>query len=141
MCNFLLDKRHIVPYYYVGGLKMYTRRNRFLMFILMRAFSAPYDLYWISSVQNEVCRNEKKGMSGFLTSLLVLCTFGIYSIVWQFRTSGILKRQGAEEKRIKMAICAFFMIGIITNPIIIQGQMNQLAGQRISPCVIRKSIR
>lgn len=105
---------------------MYTRRNRFIMTYLMALLKGPYDLYWISSVQNEVRRNEKKGMSGFLTSLLVFCTLGLYSIVWQFKTSGILKKQGAKEKRIKMAIFALLIIGIIVNPLIIQGQMNYL---------------
>ena len=112
---------------------MYTKRNRFVMLFLMGGpFRVVYNYYWIASVQNEVRQNRRKGLGGLGTVLLVFCTFGLYSIIWQFRTSGILKKQGAKGKRIKMAICAFFMIGIITNPIIIQGQMNQLAGQRIS---------
>ena len=110
---------------------MYTKRDRFMMFFLMCSpMKGIYDWYWISSVQNEVCRNERKGLSGFATVLLTIFTMGIYAIVWQFKTSAILRKQGAEEKRIKMAICALFLIGIVVNPLIIQGQLNELADKR-----------
>lgn len=121
---------------------MYTKRDRFIMFFLM---SSParviFDYYWISSVQNEVRRNERKGLSGALTVLLVICTLGVYSVVWQFRTSGILKKQGAHEKRFMMAIFAVLLIGVFVNPLIIQGQINKLAEQRFFPGLIHTSIK
>ena len=128
MCNFYLTKGTLCLYDYITeGEEMYTKRNRFLMFLLMATpMYGIYSWYWICSVQNEICRNEKR-LSGGLTLLLVIFTFGIYAIIWQFKTSGILKKQGAREKRIKMTICALFLIGIVFNPIIIQGQLNELA--------------
>ena len=82
---------------------MYTKRNRFVMLFLMGGpFRVVYNYYWIASVQNEVRQNRRKGLGGLGTVLLVFCTFGLYSIIWQFRTSGILKKQGAKGKRIKI---------------------------------------
>ena len=151
MCNFYLTKgtmclynkdRQVWKHTYAGGVKMYTKRDRFIMFFLM---SSParviFDYYWISSVQNEVRRNERKGLSGALTVLLVICTLGVYSVVWQFRTSGILKKQGAHEKRFMMAIFAVLLIGVFVNPLIIQGQINKLAEQRFFPGLIHTSIK
>ena len=105
---------------------MYRMRDRLTMFFLLTAFRGFYILYWVASVQNEIVRNERKGLSGGLTVLLILCTFGLYSFIWQWKACGILKKQGASDRRIITLVLGILIVGILINPLIIQGELNNL---------------
>ena len=103
---------------------MYTTRNRFVMFFLTHAFGAWYILYWIYSVQNEIQYHERKKENGLSTALLVFVTFGIYAFVWQWKVCSTLKKQGAGDLRVVTLILGILGIGIIINPLLIQGEIN-----------------
>lgn len=109
-------------------------RNRFVMFLLMYIFEIIYILYWICSVQKGIymekaCVNQSD-VNSMLTLLLIIGTFGLYYFVWQWLTCDYLKREGAEDFRILTLLLSILLIGIIVNPLLIQGQINKVVKEK-----------
>ena len=116
-------------------------RNRFLMLFLMGQLGGWYTLYWMCSVQNETNKQlfllgkNKKGMdnlSGGLVGLYSILSLGIFAIVWQFYMCAKIKKLGGRNIYAPIIIMSILFIGIIANPLIIQGELNKLANNNIS---------
>ena len=116
-------------------------RNRFLMLFLMGQLGGWYTLYWMCSVQNETNKQlfllgkNKKGMdnlSGGLVVLYSILSLGIFAIVWQFYMCAKIKKLGGRNIYAPIIIMSILFIGIIANPLIIQGELNKLANNNIS---------
>ena len=116
-------------------------RNRFLMLFLMGQLGGWYALYWMCSVQNETNKQlfllgkNKKGMdnlSGGLVVLYSILSLGIFAIVWQFYMCAKIKKLGGRNIYAPIIIMSILFIGIIANPLIIQGELNKLANNNIS---------
>lgn len=115
-----------------GGMK---KRSLFEMFLLTAIFKGFYLLYWIASTQNSL-ELETKGsfsfktnqnhISGGLTIVLIIFTFGLYYLYWQWNTCKILSKKGAPDNSLITLILSILIIGIILNPFIIQSSINNL---------------
>lgn len=99
-------------------------RNRFFMFIFMGAFQGIYLIYFMGSVQNGLKTLRMKKMGAVITILLSIITLGLYSFVWQWNTCTSLKKLGCGDCRFTCLILSLLIIGIIINPLIIQGRIN-----------------
>ncbi len=105
------------------------------MFLLTAIFKGFYLLYWIASTQNSL-ELETKGsfsfktnqnhISGGLTIVLIIFTFGLYYLYWQWNTCKILSKKGAPDNSLITLILSILIIGIILNPFIIQSSINNL---------------
>ena len=102
---------------------MYVR-NRFGIFLLMYLAGPIYYCIWASEIQNSR-RAEGRALTGGMTVLLLLLTFGFYHIIWQWRTCAWLRRKTGHGRRIITLILSLLFIGWIINPLVIQGQINR----------------
>ena len=102
------------------------KRNRIIMFLLMGAFRGLYNLYWQFSVQQDIQRRNPKELAPGLTLFLTIVTFGIYYLVWQWKTCLFLKNNGQCDRRVSCFVFSILMIGLIINPLLIQGDINRL---------------
>lgn len=111
---------------------MFRKRNRIAMFFLMEILRVIYLFYWQCSVQNEVRRATQHGVGGGVTVFLSIITLGIYAIVWQWKTCKSLHKLGCTDRSVICLIFSLLIIGIIVNPLIIQGQINLLSGRGLN---------
>lgn len=114
---------------------MLVKRSKLLMFILFYALGGWYGLYWITKVQNEtnaelvscgICKKGLDKLSGGLVLLFSVLSLGLFAIVWQFYLCRKIVRLGGKRKYIPVAIMTIFVIGIIFNPLVMQGELNNI---------------
>ena len=103
-------------------------RNRFVMFILIYIFDIIYLFYWLCSVQSGIDNDKdyKNSINVWVTVLLIIGTLGLYILVWQWLTCNYLKQKGGSDVRLITLILSLLIIGLIINPLIIQGQINKV---------------
>lgn len=94
------------------------------MFIFMAALNGIYLIYFMVSVQNGLKNLKMTKMNTAFTILLSIITLGLYSLVWQWNTCTSLKKLGCGDCRFTCLILSLLIIGIITNPFILQGKIN-----------------
>ena len=114
---------------------MLVKRSKALMFVFFYLFGWVYGLAWMAEVQNETnkelvsCGKDKKGLdklSGGLIVLFSILSLGIFAIFWQFYFCKKIVRLGGKGRYISVAILFVFFIGIIFNPLIMQGELNNI---------------
>ncbi len=114
---------------------MLVKRNRIEMFFLMGILEGLYHIFWTIRTQNET--NEeliKQGLeikkldklSGWMVVLLSFLTLGIFGIVWQIYMCKKLVRLGGVDQTVPVVVLLCLMFGIIFNPLIIQGAINDI---------------
>lgn len=102
------------------------KRNRFVMFLLMGYFNGLYHLYWQFSIQRDIKRVDTRELGPGLTLFLTIVTCGIYYLVWQWKVCSFLKENGQCDRRVGCLVLSILFIGIIVNPLLIQGDINRL---------------
>lgn len=76
--------------------------------------------------QVELKKQTGEGFGGLGHVLMLLFTFGIYGIYWQYAAGKRLAKQGAEDMSIIYLILAI-VVGGFLNPFLMQNQANKLA--------------
>lgn len=76
--------------------------------------------------QVELKKQTGEGFGGLGHILMLLFTFGIYGIYWQYAAGKRLAKQGAEDMSIIYLILAI-VVGGFLNPFLMQNQANKLA--------------
>lgn len=114
---------------------MLVKRNRIEMFFLMGILEGLYHIFWTISTQNETNEELKKQgleikkldkLSGWMVVLLSFLTLGIFGIVWQIYMCKKLVRLGGVDKTVPVVVLLCLIFGIIFNPLIIQGAINDI---------------
>ena len=114
---------------------MLVKRSKALMFVLFYIFGWLYGLVWMAKVQNEtnkelVClEKDKKGvdkLSGGRIVLFSILSLGIFAIFWQFYFCKKIVRLGGKARYVIVAVLSVLFIGIIFNPLIMQGELNDI---------------
>ena len=112
---------------------MLIKRSKMSMLALFHILGVWYGLYWMAKVQEETNNQlaswgiEKKGLdkySGGLIVLFSILTLGIFAIFWQFYFCKKIVRLGGVRQYVPVAILSVLFIGIIFNPLIMQGALN-----------------
>ncbi len=109
---------------------MKHRRLSFLFFIIVflghNGAAGLYLCYWTASVQNGIRSRENGEMRGEIWVILGVLSLGIGFLIWQWRTSAWMKRQGLRDLRIWTSLLSLLLIGLIVNPFLIQNEINKL---------------
>ncbi len=101
------------------------KRNIFLMILFTFLTLGIYMLVWNISFQVELKKQTGKGFGGFGHFLMLIFTFGIYGIYWQFAAGKRLAEQGAEDRSVLYIIFCFIALSWL-NPYLMQAQANGL---------------
>lgn len=107
-------------------------QNRFFMFVLIGVLGPIYLLWWTATTQEAFRKTEGRGKSGSSVVLLSIFTFGVYAVVWQFKTCKAVKRFGGAELRgLFVFSYLFFFLGVIAVPQLIQREINVFAASEV----------
>jgi hypothetical protein len=89
-------------------------------------------IYWTCSFQNQLKQTTGKGFTGVGHFFMLIFTFGIYSIYWQYAAGKRLNQLGADDRSIIYLILCFVGLSWL-NPFMMQVQANNLTGAGTQP--------
>lgn len=81
---------------------------------------------WTCSFQNQLKKETGKGFGGAGHFFSLMFSFGIYGIVWQWKSGKRLAMLGADDRAWLYLLLQFLFIGGIINPYLMQAQANKL---------------
>ena len=83
-----------------------------------------YPIVWTCMFQSELKAKTGDGFGAAGHFFMILLTFGIYYLYWQFAAGKRLAKQGAEDRAVIYLILG--LIFPILNPFLMQSQANNL---------------
>ncbi len=102
------------------------KRNIGLMVLWTILTFGIYMIVWTCSFQNQLKKQTGKGFGGAGHLAMLMFTFGIYGIYWQFAAGKRLAQLGAKDYSVIYLLLQFFAIGGIINPFLMQLQANKV---------------
>ena len=102
------------------------KRSLGMMILLTVVTAGLYELYWLVKFQMELKEKTGEGFGGLGHFLMIIFTFGIYAIYWQYAAGKRLAKAGAEDHAIIYLILTFVALGWLT-PFMMQNQANKIA--------------
>ncbi|MDD3841386.1 MAG: DUF4234 domain-containing protein [Bacilli bacterium] len=106
--------------------RIMKRRSIGVMVLLFLITFGIYPIIWIIKFQMELKAKTGDGFGGFAHFLMLIFTFGIYGLYWQYAAGKRLAKQGVEDHSILYLILSFFTAGVL-NPFLMQNQANKIA--------------
>lgn len=102
------------------------KRSIILMILFSIITACIYMIYWICSFQNQLKKETGDGFGGFGHFLMLIFTFGIYSIYWQYAAGKRLAKLGLEDHSVLYLVFCFIALSWL-NPFLMQAQANKLS--------------
>ncbi|MCL2228209.1 MAG: DUF4234 domain-containing protein [Firmicutes bacterium] len=100
-------------------------RNIWIMVLLTVVTAGFYLLFWNAMFQGQLKEQTKKGFGPIVHLLMLVFTFGIYAIYWQYAAGSRLAEIGAKDRSVLyLALCFIWMSWL--NPFLMQNQANNI---------------
>jgi len=106
--------------------RIMKRRSIGVMVLLFLITFGIYPIIWIIKFQMELKAKTGDGFGGFGHFLMLIFTFGIYGLYWQYAAGKRLAKQGVEDHSVLYLILSLLAFGWLC-PFLMQSQANKIA--------------
>lgn len=103
------------------------KRRGIVAFLLLSFFTLGfYMIYWYIKFQIELKSQTNEGFGGLGHFFVTIFTFGIYSLIWNYKVGARLEMLGAKNDGVIYLVLSLFGLGIVSYALM-QNEANSIA--------------